>query len=370
MMEELCDSNTKIIKVSPDGAVDSVLYSSLFENIEYIPLETTDSSLIGNIDKLIVAENSLVIVDKSITKAIYCVDKKGKFKFKISELGIGPDEYVDINDVDFDEAKQEFLIYSTATNKIVFYGTNGQFLCARKVPHKGLALAKTNVGSFVLYSSYLPQANKDDGETPNILICDDEKVIEESFLFDNRITTSVTWTSFPWFSRFNDTLAIKPDHNNIVFHICKNEIKPAYMFDFGKYNINSDYWEVATSKGMTSKRMNEYVNESGVCESVRFLESCDYVYVEYYHRNRTYHILYSKKTGKVLNFRKAINDINYLSSFNPIAIENDKLYGLISPSILARISSDKIRKLLFGSEIGEVEFSDNPILIVFKLKQF
>lgn len=369
LMDDIDDSKTKTIDVSPNESMDTILYSSFVKNIRYIPIETNDTFLIGKIDKLIVSDSAFFILDRSITKSVYCIDKNGKIKFCINRLGIGPNEYIDINDIDFNDNKKELLIYTTNTNSIMLFNKDGYYKQTRKIAHKGLALASINSNLFTLYRSYLPFENHKEIKSANLLICSEKDIISEGCFFDNKIRTSVTWTSFPQFSRFDDTLGIKPDHNDIVYHIYDNVIKPVYRFDFGKSQINHKYWEVAMSDIMSSKKMNEYVVKEGICESYNYLESNEYIYLNYYYMNNKNHLLYSKRTNKLLHFRKAINNLNLLFTFNPIAIKENKLYSVMRPEKLSLtlINYTLMRR---GHLFNEFEFSDNPIIVEFTLNSF
>ena len=61
---------------------------------KHIVLETTPESTIGTIDKLIVRENKIYIMDKEITKSLFVFSIEGKFLYKINRAGRGPGEYI------------------------------------------------------------------------------------------------------------------------------------------------------------------------------------------------------------------------------------------------------------------------------------
>ena len=80
-------------------------------------------------------------------------------------------------------------------------------------------------------------------------------------------------------------------------------------------------------------------------------------------------LLYSKRTNKLLHFRKAINNLNLLFTFNPIAIKENKLYSVMRPEKLSLtlINYTLMRR---GHLFNEFEFSDNPIIVEFTLNSF
>lgn len=73
--------------------------SSIVDSIYYIPLETQDDYLIGNIDKLIVTDKTFYVLDKNISTATYCFNSEGKFIRKIGNRGASDKEYISITDI-------------------------------------------------------------------------------------------------------------------------------------------------------------------------------------------------------------------------------------------------------------------------------
>jgi hypothetical protein len=64
--------------------------SQIFEEVKFIPLETTKESVFGSIHQLRIADNNYVIWDYD-TKAILIFDKEGKYKTKINASKIEKD---------------------------------------------------------------------------------------------------------------------------------------------------------------------------------------------------------------------------------------------------------------------------------------
>lgn len=76
-----------------------VKLSTIIDSIYYLPLETDDRYLIGNIDKLIVTDGFFYVIDKDISPSIFCFNKKGEFIRKIGNRGASNKEYISITDV-------------------------------------------------------------------------------------------------------------------------------------------------------------------------------------------------------------------------------------------------------------------------------
>ena len=94
--------------------------SELADSIRYIPLQTTDSCLIGSIDKLLQTDkDKFVIVDKETAVAVYLFDKNGRFLNHIGRQGQGYGEYVSIEDVTWGDGY--VYVWDSNLNKVLKY---------------------------------------------------------------------------------------------------------------------------------------------------------------------------------------------------------------------------------------------------------
>lgn len=100
---------------------EQTLLSSILEVENVVPLETNDSSLLGNIKK-VVKEGSDIYIS-SYTRPLMRFSEAGAFENSIGKVGIAPEEYVDV--VDFDV--HDGTIYLLSINKIQIYSKQGAF---------------------------------------------------------------------------------------------------------------------------------------------------------------------------------------------------------------------------------------------------
>lgn len=70
--------------------------------VKYIPLELTDNSLIGSIDKILYRNKHFYIFDKSANMGILIFNENGKFIKVLNRTGEGPGEYIAPIDFDVD----------------------------------------------------------------------------------------------------------------------------------------------------------------------------------------------------------------------------------------------------------------------------
>src|SRR5690606_4755078 len=110
-----------------------VSFFDLFSQIEIIPLETNENSLIKNITKIELFEDKIYIVDQS-TSEVLIFNSKGNFLKKISDRGQGPDQYLNISDFDIDVANREITLLAPVTTSIYDSALGGNFVTKYKLP--------------------------------------------------------------------------------------------------------------------------------------------------------------------------------------------------------------------------------------------
>ena len=94
--------------------------SEIAANIEYVPLQTSESCLMGPVTlKIVNIDNKIYIQNGG---KILCFDVDGKFLFKIENRGRGPEEYTYISDFDVSSDNKILTILSSSINKLLVYG--------------------------------------------------------------------------------------------------------------------------------------------------------------------------------------------------------------------------------------------------------
>jgi len=108
----LSEPRSKVIKLSDFAA-----------NVEYIPLQTTKNSLLGEFAvKIVSVDNKIYIKNSGLGGEIMCFDISGKFLFKLQNLGRGPEEYTSITDFDVSSDNKILTVMSNVDRKLLVYG--------------------------------------------------------------------------------------------------------------------------------------------------------------------------------------------------------------------------------------------------------
>lgn len=91
--------------------------------VKYIPLELTDNSLIGSIDKILYRNKHFYIFDKSANMGVLIFNENGKFVKALYRIGEGPGEYIAPIDLDVDDTGNLYIA-DNARQKIIKYSGN------------------------------------------------------------------------------------------------------------------------------------------------------------------------------------------------------------------------------------------------------
>lgn len=364
----------KKITINPNKTRYDVPFSDLFSKIEYLPIPTEDEFLVGRINKLVVTDDLFFVADNEVTHSVFCFDRKGEIVFCLNKKGAGPQEYAQITDIAYDTEKKELIIYCALTHKLIFYNSNGMFIREERTPFNAFRIQPLG-NQYVFYCDYdINPDFKTKNKFPNLILTEEEKkgkIFSSSNFFKGPLNHYVLASSEPQFSRLEDTLIIKPDHSDIIYHIIKNEIYPAYQLDFGIYGIKEDYWKKAAEKGMTPQKLTDYCNEKKICKTMFFLEGDKYIYFAYNRNNKRYAVLYSKASEKIVQTETMINDMDGVSLFVPLTIHKDKLYCLLHSEDVCSWRDQGLFEEFEPNPLWETKKElDNPILTIFSLKDF
>ena len=109
-----------------NGPEDNFNYSDYIDSVVYVPLETTDDCLVGEVTDMHFVNDRIFV--KSGLYSIFIFGKDGKFISKVSRRGRGHGEYTNMAGWDVNPSNNEISIYSNADKTVYVYSIQGNFL--------------------------------------------------------------------------------------------------------------------------------------------------------------------------------------------------------------------------------------------------
>lgn len=212
--------------------------SDFIKSIRYVPLETSDSCLIGEVSDMFLLQDKIVIVDKKYTRSICFFDYNGKFLYKISKQGVGPGEYVKISSVALDESGNRIYLYDASLRKILAYTFQGQHVANFKTDFQFSSMNYLGNGLLACYTDYYRGDNYllEKQRKPLLVVYDLEKdEIQERMCYENSsISLTETIGSDSNFSKFeNGTLFFYYLNNHIYQLDERGHVTSVFTLDFG-----------------------------------------------------------------------------------------------------------------------------------------
>lgn len=368
-------SNVKHIKIDIKDAEEKIL-SSIVDSISYVFLETNDSCLIGNIDKVVAYNNRFYILDKEKSKTLFIFDARGKLITKINRKGKGPGEYSTPDDFVIDKEEKTVEIYNRALKKILKFNMDGKFLSEFHFPFYSSSLIALPNNTYAVYSSYCTNPMGSNEYASNILIVKENgKILGHYLPFSKHqaaksIGMNYNFSSPDAFGTFIELL------NDTIYSIDSTRIfKPLYVADFHGKNVPNTITEkVQNSNAFDEEVMSgDYAFMSGqYCENHLYAS-----FLSYYQKSIIWCLL-NKQNRDVEVVSKVRNDINIVGFSYPEWSDGNFLIGKISPdvvlkrSIKAKGTGSKgyTESELKGMEsfLGKINENDNPFLVLFKIK--
>lgn len=348
--------------------------SDVFDTIEYVPLETTDSFLLGYTDKMILLKNIVYFVSGKAVSSFDAVTGRGLLK--LSKLGHGPNEYQSIFDIYADTISGNIEVLDNNGKKIMVYDRNGLFMHSISIPFASFSFLKEDNKRYWFYNN-----NWKTGQTDFKMVyydVDKQNILEEYFPIDNHIAQYFFVSDKTVFERTPQRMLCYFAPSDTIYEYQKNKgFIPAISINFREHKTPVDFFK-------------EDYND--IMEFSEAAKKNDYVYaLSNFAVNDKNDVLFSfrldRTTFWTLAFpynSKARTITSFVDDFHSTALitldynntsyvmNNDYLYFLITGEQFITLSEKEkegtaiLKKMVEEKEISE---QSNPILVKCKLKE-
>lgn len=331
-----------------------------FLQLQIIPLETNRQSVIHRIDRIIMDDNFLYILDQT-RNAVLIFDKEGYFVKKIERTGRGPEEYISIRDFSLDRRSDRISVLTDRPQGMKKYDLNGRFVVGEDLPVLFHGIANYNGRDILINTDKQRRKNdnyylwfkSDDGYEKRWPVGKTNHVYLQGPL--------TVESKHLYFTRRYD---------NVVMKIADEDAIPVYYLDFGNCWISDrDFAE-------NEQDVNFFTfvsRENKICHSVSMIRETDNYLI--FRTNLSGFFIHDKQTG-ITDYLMALQDdeIGFVNT-NYFAHDGDdqKMLFTVSPGSLQIVSqldgmegSENRRRILdIASTIQE---DSNPVLLLYTFK--
>ena len=223
------------VNIDIDNASDFEITPSMV-----VELETNDSSLIYDIENMVVADNKLFIKSRDLLKFFNASD--GKFLGNLASIGEGPGEYLFVNRLW--NTDDTIHIFDSMSKKINNYNSSGQFLSSRTLfenapktsadhPAVNFVIESPDGNGFYSINTWMGGVGK---PVPSY----------SKYAADDSMEYLVKGRFLNCGSYGYSRAAVDRKHNRVLtwencidtlFAISDSTVRPLYALDYGKYSI-------------------------------------------------------------------------------------------------------------------------------------
>ena len=342
-----------------------VSLDNIVEKVDFVRLETTEDCIIGDVSHLFFVDNKIIVADQLTSQSIFVFDINGKFLNRISHLGNGPHEYLDITDVDVTPSGL-IVIKDNVKDKLLFFEPNGKFVKERIDIEGGMDLAFIDEHSiaFDTFTSHAPTKEKFKGAS--LAVCDGDNNIQ--YLFGENIAEENVFNVRrpECLYRYGNKAYFAPHWDKNIYEVTTDSIIAKYRLEF----LPDD---VLNYKFKTSDELNTLMKDYPFFNG-SFIEMQDYTWLRYMSQEEiSPSILYSHKDKKTYSIYYEFNNPLYIYLQKPMALYKGNTIAEVVPALYLYINKNAIEETL-----GETDFTknlfrdfkldDNPIVFLFTFK--
>lgn len=341
------------IENHPSGSIDDV-----FSSVEVIPLETSQNSLIVNVDKLISVKSLNFILDKA-QESILVFDSLGKFSYKISKQGMGPGEYGRISDFAYNKFDNTLEILSP-TGVVNVYSINGDWQGDYTIPE--------------LRSTHLFEILDED----HIVIFSIDYRLPENLMVYSKTKKEITFKTHTGSSIFEknfisitksplkkseDKLLFTQPYGTEIYSVNIDGLEKTNEWNFADLNFkneNYSFLENATQEEV----FEEFRNSIGkkFVSFINYLETKDLIFGQFSYKNEVKSVIISKKS----NIKKVLTNF----STNSVQLFSNEILVLAQPQYFSKIlENDPLVSSSMNSSF-KIDKNDNPIILKYKFIDF
>jgi 6-bladed beta-propeller len=359
--------NTRKIDI-PDKDSDFINLDTLINDIYYVRLQTTKSSLIGKIDKIIFTDDYILIADKNVSQSIFIFDQHGNFSAKISGDPDSSNALLHITDIAFDTEKKRVLVYDDESNKIMYFNLQGKYVGYDKV-----FLQLSHIGSFPDQSMIFELEKNSNYHIPEIakynVVLGTPALLSGKALEQNIQSVPANRGSITNFNVLQDKILYTPNFSDTIYEISLNTILSKYYIHLGKRNIkNALDTKTNAANFLKILATGSYSYFKGFCT-----ETPTTLYFEVQKKGNL-HYFYHKKSNKLIGgmgYAHSNANPNIKFFAYPFTSFRDHFVGIIQPEAITqqlKTDSSQHEQQPGNGLFSKVAATDNPILVFYNIK--
>ena len=348
------------IVINKEDCKQTYKLSDIVQEYQLIPLETSDSCLIGSVGKIIFDTTSFYLKDET-SKLIYHFDMTGKLHNTIGRRGRGPFEYLHLDDYCITKNKN-ILILDGSSKKMITYTSCGRPIALQELPFFADSFEILN-DSILIFNG---AAFED-----QIILWDyrNKKRINSHLKYDPHYNCR----PLKPFTKCNNEILWQREFEQMLYRVTEQELIPARYIDFQEFAYNGKLEK--TPQGI-------YFLQPDIAHMNRYYENDKYIHFIFECEaldDMPFLVYYFKKSGKkiILNNNHYKDDLTFYHitppAINAFTTAGDPVSVLYTSFWLKNLENTSRKSTIEAFEklkerTANISETDNPVLVIYKLK--
>jgi len=367
-------SSIKVIDFTPGFKnIDTKMYlSDIAKDINYVILETTSETLIGEISLLKIENDKILIYDKKVNQ-ILLFSTQGKFLKKIGNVGKGPGEYTRVQDIILDEKRNKIIILAYDWT-LKEYNLEGEYISQFPIKYPFWMIRVLNDDEIICYLPY-PSTILSNGYSLSLL---SEQGKEKQLFMQRDVSHANECHVGPGFVNYlyHDTVCIWESYFDTIYGVTgDHKMTPRWTFKHTNEHCSVEQQQLEKCDFENTYGFNQFV------------ETKKYFFFSGYYHRRGLKLLYDKTNGKyheVVYNHKILNhgfhnDIDGGIPFWPAGAINDTcLYSVVDADRFLSLAENDYNKTIPAKNLekqqilkqicSQISPMSNPILVLVTIK--
>lgn len=360
------------ITVQLDKVKDEIKISELIKDVEYIPLETSDNSLISHISMVDIYKDRIFVMDNIMQNKVYIFDIDGKFIKAVGQKGGGPEEYALITGMTIDRKNDQLIVYDNMKRRFMYYTLNGEFNRIAPTPFSFAGEMMISPKGYLMSVSNKFNMNTHLKELDDyrILFTDSlGNVVKGAFKYDDNESLAIAYSQL---YRTNSDLVFYPQYMNSLYTVTDSTITLRYRIDLSNYSP----YDLSDIQSVKSKKLFYEITSVSTYLQPNMIETNDFLYFLVANKKEYIYSFFDKRTNKTISFREFDYDGDCV--FNPTITRmnsyQDYFVSSVPAELLRMIKSNRDKSYNKFSDgvalmIDSLHDDDNNVLVLFKLKE-
>jgi len=374
--QSVSTDNLQTINVDPRQN-SKIKLSNIIDDINIVPLQTSDSSLLGEILGIKKVGGKFYI--KS-SKNVYVFDSKGKFERKLGKNGKGPNEILAVTNFYIDDKNNTIEIYDGVKSQNILYDLKGNVI--QSIKHKfryGYDFIKSSKEGYFFYLGF---DSDEIGELIYVRNLENKEHVD-LLPYNETLSKYIHFGDLVNFVQNKYGTYFTRSFSNVIYQLGEDNIFPKYNIDFGSRDLPDKI--LYGNYGDVREFMMTCLKTNYAFRIIGFYEMKNFIIFGFHYKKKIWNALYDKNSKKCSVVSYYVDDYfgtgkEIESSFDllPKGFNNTKVFlsvdaYKIQEFILACKKSDDIMmqkafEVIKDKGLDTIKEADNPVILEIKLK--